>query len=183
MRLVLSEKTSTLYFQEDFHILYTFIKLFTLKTGITKYKNIPGGFQKYNTWFEQFNNTQYCIGNMFWFLRRDLARRPLNYKHISENNRPKKHYTESAIYKSVYHLLWKLKSVTSWKITLYRFQKLFYNSIEISCACYKIMSGVHLNLFSKLALKTRLWTHHSVQSKNTNNAKSEVRFRQVRPDL
>jgi hypothetical protein len=75
---VLSEKTSTLYFQEDFHVLYTFIKLFTLKTGITKYKNIPGGFQKYNTWFEQFNNTQYCIGNMFWFLRRDLARRPLN---------------------------------------------------------------------------------------------------------
>jgi hypothetical protein len=49
------------------------------------------------------------------------------------------------------------------------------------------ISGVQLNLFSKLALKSRLRTHCSLQSKNTkntNNAKSEVRFiKQLIPDL
>jgi hypothetical protein len=38
------------------------------------------------------------------------------------------------------------------------------------------VSGVHLNLFSKLALK-------SLQCKNINNAKSEVRFKQLIRDL
>jgi hypothetical protein len=56
-----------------------------------------------------------------------------------------------------------------------------YYSNEHSIEARFIISGVHLNLSSKLALEKRLSTHHfvSLQSKNTNNAKNEVRFKQL----
>jgi hypothetical protein len=52
--------------------------------------------------------------------------------------------------------------------------------------CERKTSGIHLNLSSKLELSivnAPLVTLHSKNRKNTNNAKSEVRFKQLIHDL
>jgi hypothetical protein len=59
-------------------------------------------------------------------------------------------------------------------VLFYEFCALFYHNSVYGYPVFTtiIVSSVHLNFSSKLAL----------QSKNTNKAKSEVRFRQLIPD-
>jgi hypothetical protein len=49
--------------------------------------------------------------------------------------------------------------------------------------CERETSGIHLNLSSKLALSIVNAPLVTLHIKNTNNAKSEVRFKQLLHDL